>query len=223
MKFSRRVAWLLLFSGTALFLGFLFRDFLVANIFDPIGAMVLLVWRLMISVHQTFYWGAVVALAAGLAFRRLVQALDRAEMPSDPSINSPRRVVDSWRHPLVLAYSEDPTAAAVKRELRYMLVEMYAVKQTVSSSFEISEELRLRRLPLPDAIYSFLFSGEARNPNPSWKQRLRRLAAKPGQWLRQWRGCAKRDFIRDLDLTLSFMEAMMEVKHGDDSLGATDH
>jgi len=218
MKLSRRAAWLLLFLGVGLFLGILFRAFIVANVVTPIAMLLLLFWRLLLSIHQAVYWGLVIGLAVGLAFYRLVQVAGHEEEQSAPA-----KVVDYWRLLLQLASDEGPSATSLKHELRHKLVTMYAMKQPEAEPFTIYEALRLRQLPLPDTVYSFLFSNEAQETNLPWRQRLQRLADKPGKWLRHWTGRDKVEYYQAVEETITFMEALMEIKHGDDYFAPSDH
>jgi hypothetical protein len=223
MKLSRRAAWLLLFLGVCLFLGFLFRAFIVANVVVPIAMLLLLCWRLLLSIHQAVYWGLVIGLAMGLAFYRLVQMVGHEEEQFAPAPVSVLKVVDYWRLLLQPGSDEGPIATSLKHELCHKLVAMYAVEQPGAEPFTIHEALRLRQLPLPDTVYSFLFSNEAQETKPSWRQRLQRLADKPGKWLRRWTGRDKAEYYQAVEETLTFMEALMDIKHGDEYFDLSDH
>lgn len=223
MKLSRRAAWLLLLLGMGLFLGLLFRAFLVANVVVPIALLLLMFWRLILSVHQAVYWGLVIGLAVGLAFYRLAQVVGREEEQPTPVPDSVLRIVNYWRLSIRLASDEGPTAASLKRELRYKLVAMYATQQPEAAPFTIYEALQSRQFPLPDTVYSFLFGDEAQKTKLSWRQRLQRLAAKPGKWLHHWTGRDKEEYYQAVEDTLTFMEAFMEIKHGDDYFAPPDY
>jgi hypothetical protein len=192
MKLSRRAARLLLLLGAGLFLGLLF------------------------SVHQAVYWGIVLVFAVGLAFYGLVQVVGRDEERYTPPPRSILQDVNYWRLSLQLGSDEGPATIGVKDELQYYLVAMYATKQPEAAPFTIREALQARQLPLPDTVYNFLFCNDAQEMKLTWKGRLQRLAAKPGKWLRHWSGRDKAEYYRAVEETITFMEALMEIKHGDD-------
>jgi hypothetical protein len=225
MNLSRRAAWLLLLLGVGLFLGFLFRAFIVTNVVVPIAMLLLLFWRLLLSIHQAVYWGLVAGLAMGLGFYRLVQVVGREEERSTPISDSALQVVDYWRLSLQLSSNEGPNATILKRELSHKLVAIYAMKQPEVDPFTIHEALRLRQLPLPDTIHSFLFSNEVQETKLSWRQQLQRLADKPRKWLRHWTGRDKAEYYQAMEETITFMEALLEIKHGDEYFAppAPDH
>ena len=223
MRLSRRVAWLLLLSGMSLFLGLLFRTFIVTNVVVPIAITLLIFWRLLLSIHQAIYWGLLVGLAVGLAFYRLIQMGWLQEEQPAPAPDSILEAVDYWRFSLQLANDEGPTTTSLKRELRHKLVSMYAVQQPEAAPYTIHEALQSRQLPLPDTIHSFLFSDETQEAKLSWKQQLQRLAAKPNEWLLRWTGHDKAEYYQAVEEILTFMEASMEIKHGDDYFASPNH
>ncbi len=222
-KLPRRAAWLLLLLGGGLFLILLFRAFIVTNVVVPIAMLLMLCWRLLLSIHQSVYWGLVIGLAAVLAFYRLIQVAGQEEEPSTPILDSVLKSVDYWRLWFQLAGNGGPTAARLKQELRHKLVAMYAVKQPEAATFVIHEALRARELPIPDPVYNLLFSDEQQEIDLSWRQRLQQLADKPGKWLRHWTGREKAEYYQAVEETLSFMESLMEIKHGDDYFDTSDH
>jgi len=223
MRLSRRAAWLLLLLGVGLILGFLFRAFIIANVVVPIAMLLLLFWRLLLSIHQAVYWGLVIGLAIGLAFYRLVQAVGHGEEQAVPIPDSALRAVDDWRHLLQMADGEGPITSILKHELRHKLVAMYALEQPGAEPFTIHEALRLRQLPLPETIDSFLLSDEEQETKLSWRQRLQRLADKPGKWLRRWTGRDKAEYYQAVEETITFMETLMDIKHGNEYFDSSDH
>lgn len=223
MKRSPRVAWLLLLSGAALLLGLLFRTFLFEEVVVPVAIMMLMLWRLLLSVHQALYWGAVIALALGLVFRRLRRVAGRGETPSEGRLGPIPKFIDYWRLPLELADSEDPPDVGLKSELRHILVSVSAVNQPGTAPFAVFEALRLRRLPLPDPLHRFMFGNEADPKDPTWRKWARELAAAPGRWLRRWTGRDKAAFFQSVEETLTYLESLMEIKHGDDYFKPSDH
>ena len=223
MKISLRAAWLLLLLGAGLILGLLFRAFIVANVVYPIAALLLLFWRMLLSVHQAVYWGIVLVVAVGVAFYRLVQLVPSEVKRYTPAPHSILQVVSYWRFSLQLASDEGPVTHSVKNELQSYLVAMYATKQPEAAPYTIRDALQSRQIPLPDTVYNFLFSDETHEKNPSWKGRLQRLAAKPSKWLRHWSGRDQVEYYQAVEETITFMEALMEIKHGDEYFDPSNH
>jgi hypothetical protein len=223
MNRSRRIAGLLLFFGTALTLGLVFREYVVLGVVLPVATVLMLVWRILLSIHQLVYWGAVIALAVALVFRRFTAIVLRAEIPAEATPDPYPRMVDYWRLPLKLADGEDAASASLKRELRHMLVGMYAARQPEVPQYAVYDLLQSRQLPLPEPLYAFLFAGEGAPSDASWRAQLRQLAAGPGQWFRRVTGRTRAAFNRSVEDTLAYMEATMEIKHGDDPFDPTDH
>jgi hypothetical protein len=71
-------------------------------------------------------------------------------------------------------------------------------------------------MPLPARIYAFLFPEETQVAKRSWKLRLQQLAESPRRWLRRWTGRDRAQYYQAIEETLTFMEALMEVRHGGD-------
>ena len=223
MKLSRHSARLLILLGLGLFLGFLFWDFILANVVTPIALILLLFWRVILSVHQAFYWGAVVVLAVGLAFYRLFQGIELEDRPAASTPNSVLKDIGFWRLSLQLASEGGSSGTSLKSDLRSMLVELYVAKQPDASHLAILDALRCRQLPLPDSLYRFLFVDEGQASQLSWRERLQRLAARPGGWIRHWTGHDKADYYRALEEALTFMETLMEIKNGNDYFDPSKH
>ncbi len=224
MRLSRQAAWLLFFLGVGLILGFVFRAFIVANVVIPIAMILSLLWRMLLSVHQAIYWGAVIALAVGLAFHRLYQIGWREVEQDTPTTDSILSTIGSWRHLLQVSYETGTASKNLKHDLRRMLVAVYAAKQPEATPFVIEDALRLRRISLPDTIYDFLFDEVTQKKNPSLKQRLSQFAAIPQQLRRHWTGRDKVEFYKALEEILAHMEALMEVEHGNDYFNpSSDH
>jgi hypothetical protein len=223
MKTSRRVAWLMLFLGSCLLLGILFRAFLLENLVTPVAVMLLLLWRVVLSVHQAIYWGLVVLVACCLIGYRLFQSLDMSEASAPPATDSILKSISYWRTWIMATNAQGQASGALKRELGQMLVTLYAMKQPEATPFSLFEALRLRQISLPANIYVLMFPEEAQKAQRPWKRRLMRLVEWPRQWIRQWTGREKAEYFQAIEETLTFMEALMEMKHGDNDFTPPNH
>ncbi len=216
MQAPRRVAWLVLLLGLGLFLGVLFRDFLLANFILPIALLAMLLWRVVQSVHQAFYWGVMLAIAAGVATFRLAQTIMPTEETVPPDRPAILKSVSYWQTALLITGVEGWAAAMLRRDLGRILVAIYASQQPEAWPAELHEALKQHRLPLPPAVHTFLFPSEASKTEPAWRRRLRRLAETPSRWFRQSTGRDRAEYFQGLEETVAFMETLMEIEHGAD-------
>ena len=223
MKPSRRTAWLLLLLGVGLFVGILFRAFILVNFVIPVAMLLWLFWRVVQSVPQATYWGALILLAVGLAVYRLVKIVRVSETASPPTPGNILRDIGHWRLSIQLSSDQDPAAISVKSNLVRMLVALYAAEQPEAAPHSIYDALRLRQKPLPDPLYAFLFPDEALGTKRPWRQRLKSLAGEPKKWIRRWTGHEQAEYHHAIKEALTFMEALMEIKHGDEYFDPPNH
>jgi hypothetical protein len=223
MKPSKRAAWLLLFLGVGLSAGILFRGFILENMVTPMALLLWIFWREVQSVHQATYWGALILLAVGLAVYRLVKSVRISEAATPPTPRNILREIGYWRLAIQLSGDQDPAILSVKGNLVRMLAAMYAAEQPEATPQSIEDALRLRQKPLPDPLYAFLFPDGARGTKRPWRQRLKSLAAAPKKWIRRWTGREQAEYYHAINETLTFMEALMEIKHGDDDFDPSNH
>ncbi len=217
MKAPRRFAWLLVILGFGLLLGIVFRDWVLANFVIPMAVVLLLVWRLVLSVHQAVYWGLVLLAATAVACNRLYQVLGKVEEVSPQSSATILKSVDYWQATLVATGVDSWAALALKRELGRMLVAIYAIQQPDAKLYDLHEALRRGSIPVPATIHAFLFPDQAVKAERPWRRRLRGLVAAPRALLRRWTGRDKVEYYQSVEETLEYMEILMEMRHGDTS------
>ncbi len=223
MKAPRRAAWLLVILGSALLLGIVFRDFVLTNFVMPMAVVLMLVWRLVQSVHQALYWGLVILAAGFVAVYRLVQWAVNAEESAPETSETILKSIGYWQVSLQITGADGWANLTLKRELARLLVAAYASRQPDVRLYDVHEALRSKRIPIPATIHTFLFSDETVRAERPWKQRLRRLLEAPRTWARRWTGRDKAEYYQSVEETLEYMETLMEMRHGDANFDAVNH
>ncbi len=217
MKTSRRIAWLLVIVGVGLFLAVPFRAFIYTNFVMPIALLLWLLWRFLLSVHQALYWGLLILAAGCLAMYRLAQIVVASEeVLLPPAVDTMSQSIGYWQTSIGTTGTDGAAPFALNRSLVRLLVNIYASKNPDAKPFDLFEALRLRQIPLPPRVYGFLYPDEVAKTKPSWKSRLDHLVATPGRWIRRASGRDRAEYFETLEDTLTLMEELMEIKHGDD-------
>jgi hypothetical protein len=178
-----------------------------------------LFWRIVRSVDQTLYWGLLIFSAviyAFIRFARRTQASAAFEQiqPSDLGVTLER--VKYWRTSIHLTRDEIEKFNFLKRNLRTMLVTVYASQQPGMAPFEIHAALKQRQIPLPEHIYAFLFPAESSGSRRSFKQVLQTIRDIPRKRVRQWTGRDVAEYYQSIEEVISLMESALETKHGDE-------
>ena len=74
MNISRRSVVSILFAAVILFVGVLFWPFILTNIINPTALVVWLLLRLLVlSIHQKYYWTAIIFVVLVFLYRLLPQ------------------------------------------------------------------------------------------------------------------------------------------------------
>jgi hypothetical protein len=223
-KMSRRTSLFLILLALCLLIGILFRDFVRDNFVTPIAVMLLVFWRIALSVDQKYYWGALI-LAAGLYALYCLQAQRPAvvDQTRPPDANTSLENVNHWRTWILLTSDELRMSNILKRDLGRLLVAMYALKQPGTSSFEIHKALYLRQIPLPEHIYAFLFPAVPSDSRRSLSQILQTVWQTPGEWVRRWTGRDVAEYYESIEDVLTILESALEIKHDEENLDNRNH
>lgn len=221
MNRSSRISLVILLLGLVLILGILFRAFIQDNFVTPIALVVWAVWRLLLTIDQSLYWGALFLAAGTYAFTRLVFLLRNtlaAEPASPPDTNTALAQVNYWRTLVYLTRDESEKFNSLRRDLGRLLVDLYASKQLDATHFEVYEAMQQRQIPLPEDIYAFLFPAESGNDKHSFKRILFNLQQIPRRRIRRWTGRDVADYYQSIESVIRFMESTLETQHGDERL-----
>ena len=223
MKFSNRLSLLVLLLGLALFLGILFRSYLLDYFVAPVAVVLLVLWRIVLSVHQAIYWGILIFAVVSYVFLRLLQRPVAHEQVSQPASNVTLDNINYWRTLILYSHSEIEKPNALKHDLGRILARVYASKQPEATQFEIYDALKLRQIPLPEHIYAFVFPAEPSPSGRSFRQILQTLRQAPGKWARRWMGRDVADYDQAIQDVLAFIESSLEMNHDDRPFDTPDH
>jgi uncharacterized membrane protein YccC len=150
MNSSKRLAILLLVAAIALFLGMVFWPFIFDNIIRPTAVVVWILLRvLVLSIHQKYFWYAVVVAGFIVLFRILPKGHSETQPDSYRETNTTILNISYWRVLFTYSGQDIQEDRSIKRELTPLLTSLYASKQRTSNDFRIHEALEQGTIPLP--------------------------------------------------------------------------
>ena len=215
MNRSKRLALVSLVAALVLFLGLLFWPFVLATIVQPIALVLwLLVRILVLSVHQKYFWYALIFAAVLVLFRLLRQT--PSEPPSQESFetNTTLTSISYWRALFLYNGQDVLEDTPLKRQLAGLLTLLYAWKQGTPNDFRINDALQQGAIPLPETVHAFLFPQEP-EPGGPLKKFLQAIRKAPRRWIRQWTGQAKSEHDQKIEAVLGFLETSLEINDDD--------
>ena len=215
MNRSKRFVLVSLVAALVLFLGLLFWPFVLATILQPIAQVLWLLLRILVlSIHQKYFWYALI-LAAVLVLLRLLRQT-QSEPASQPSFetNTTLTSISYWRALFLYNGQEVQEDTPLKRQLAGLLTSLYAWKQGTPNDFRINDALQQGGIPLPDTVRAFLFPQEP-EPGRSLKYVLQAIRKTPRRWIRQWTGQAKMEHDQKIEEVLGFLETSLEINDDD--------
>jgi len=201
-----------------LFLGILFRSYLLDYVVLPVAILLLYVWRIIRSVDQAIYWSGLLFLALSYAafhvfFRQLQKPAALLQTPPSSS-NATLENVRYWRTMILVTHDEIEKPNMLKREMGKMLASMLATKLNGNSTVvETYNALKQRQIPLPEHIYAFLFPEESSGTERTFKQVLQAIRQTPRRWVRKWTNRDMAEYQKTIEEVIAFMEASMEIKN----------
>lgn len=223
MNKSKRFVLAFLIAAIVVFLGLLFWPFVLKNIFQPTAQVLWILLRILVlSVHQKYFWSAVIFVAILVLLRLLRQT--QSQLPPQPSFetNTILTNISYWRGLFLYNGQDILEDKALKRQLAQLLTAQYALKQGVSNDFRMYDALQQGTLPLPKYIHTFLFPPEPVSYGPLRKffQSFRKT---PRRWIRQWTGQEKAEHYQRIDAVLNFIETSLEINNDDRNLSQNGH
>jgi hypothetical protein len=212
---SKRLILVSLVAALVLFLGLLFWPFVLATILQPIALVLwLLVRILVLSIHQKYFWYALIFAAVLVLLRLLRQT--QSEPPAQESFetNTTLTSISYWRALFLYNGPDVQEDAPLKRQLTGLLTSLYAWKQGTPTDYRILDALQQGAIPLPDTVHAFLFP---RQPEPGGplKKFLQAIRKTPRRWIRQLSGQAKAEHDQRIEAVLSFLETSLEINDDD--------
>ncbi len=212
MNLTRRSALFLLLLGISLLIFFIFRSFLLDNVVWPVALVVWLIGQALRTIDQQVYWYVLIAAAVIYAFIRLSRELTDVPPAPPPESNFTLETINHWRVVIPLNTQATGQPDILKQTLEKMLTAIYTSKQSESVHWEIDEALRLRRIPLPESIYAFLFPDEPPGKGAPRRGNLAAILQAPGTLARRWTGRETADYYRSIEEVLAYMESLVEKK-----------
>jgi hypothetical protein len=223
MNLPRRSAPLILLLGTALLLGFFFREFIFKNFIWPLAFVAWVFWRDVLSVDQVIYWILLILSIMLYAFIRNARRSANISSAPSPDSNATLEEINRWRIVIPLTTDEIDTPNILKQNLGKMLTVIYTSRQPESAHWEVDEALRQRRIPIPESIYGFLFPAKPAEKAPFFLRIARDILQAPGKLARRWSGRETAGYYRSIEEVLTYMESLMEKKHDDKPFGTHQH
>ena len=212
---SKRFVLVSLVAALVLFLGLLFWPFVLATLLQPIAMVLwLLVRILVLSIHQKYFWYALIFAAVLVLLRLLRQT--QSEPPAQVSFetNTTLTSISYWRGLFLYNGQDVLEDKTLKRNLVDLLTSLYAWKQGMPNDFRISDALRQGAIPLPETVQAFLFPQEP-EPGGPLKKFLQSIRKTPRRWLRQWTGQEKAEHDQRIEAVLGFLETSLEINDDD--------
>lgn len=223
MDRSRRLVLLFLLTAIVLFIGLLFWPFIERNIIQPTAMVIWFLLRILVlSIHQRYFWVAIIFAAFLVLFRILYQAQSAPQPSAFLETNTTLINIGYWRGLFMYSGQDVQEDKNLKRQLIYLLTSLYASKQGTLNDFRIQDAMRQGTIPLPGKIHAFLFPQEPVSGGPLQKffQSIRQT---PRSWIRQWTGQEKAEHYQMIEEVLNFLEASLEIKHDDRKLTQDKH
>jgi hypothetical protein len=212
---SKRFVLVALVAALVLFLGLLFWPFVLATILQPIAMVLwLLVRILVLSIHQKYFWYALIFAAVLVLLRLLRQT--QSEHPAQASFetNTTLTNISYWRALFVYNGPDVQEDTSLKRQLTGLLTSLYAWKQGTPNDYRIQDALQQGAIPLPETVQAFLFP-QVPEPGRPLKKFLQAIRKTPRRWIRQWTGQAKAEHDLRIEEVLGFLETSLEINDDD--------
>lgn len=224
MNTPKRAVISFLVAAIVLFIGLLFWPFIANNIIKPVALVIWFLLRILVlSIHQKYFWYAVIFATLVFLFRFLPHEQPNTEADGYLETNSTLINIGYWRGLFVYNGQYVRDEKTLKRELLYLLASLYASKQTVSNDFVLHDALQQGKIPLPENIHAFLFSQEPPVSDGPLKKFFQSIRQTPQKWIRRWSGQEKAEHFRMIEEVLNFMETSLEINHADRKLSQTKH
>jgi hypothetical protein len=216
VNLSRRMVLLIFLALVILLVGMLFWPFILNTIINPISLVIWLLLRIFVlSLDQQFYWGLIIFSALVFIFR-LLPSGQPANSPEDSeNTNAALQSIAAWNSIFISIGSTNWREKTLKRELVHLLLSLYANKKHTSADFELYEDLKNGKLPIPEHIHNFLFPEKPPKPGSSLRKWFHAVRNIFRDRINRWSGKETAQHYRMIDEILEFMETSLEMKNDD--------
>lgn len=181
------------------FLFIWFRTPVLDYILKPLADMVWIFLRFtVLRVGQYALWIIMIIAMVIAAFFAIYRTPQMPEYPDQVTNNFFKQRYEMWELNLLResAYNKN----TLKKEIIRMIVYKYAVRKRLDIDYRLFDEFKGRKIQLPAHVYDFLLREE--------KDPFINLS----DWLYTWSGRKARDYRRNLQECLLFLEKFMELE-----------
>ncbi|HEX2994388.1 MAG TPA: hypothetical protein VHP14_06180, partial [Anaerolineales bacterium] len=178
----------------------------------------------VLSIDQTYYWAVVIFLTALFLYRQLAPQPDRTvRTGGDQDAEATMGMISYWRNLFIVVDRHIQDDKALKKNLAYLLISLYATKRHTPADFRLYDALQSGEIPIPEQIRAVLFSEEPQQAGYSFKRLAQSIRNRPRKWIRHWTGQDTAEHYRILDEILCFMETSLEMKNDDRTFNPNQH
>jgi hypothetical protein len=208
----------ILICGMALAIGVLAWPWLRTNLVAPVTLVVWLLLRvLVLSVHQSVYWTALVCAVPILLVAMLRRRSGPGAWPAPAARTARAHPVDTWRYLVDQTAGGERTPPAIGwNGFVQLAVSLRALELRVPPDYLLHDALRTGQVPLPTEVHAFLFPAPDPRPRGRAARLGRWLAEAPRGALRRLSGRDRSERLRSMSLLLSFLEESLEMTSHDD-------
>ncbi len=205
---NNRLISFIFILGLLVFLGLIFSSWAIPNIIMPAALTVWIFIRIFIlSLDQQYYWWLLIFLAVLWIFYRLLRQREPIEPEEYVSHNEALSNLKNWQNILIYSKKESNrfslSSSILKQKLTALLTSYYAARQPGPNDSEIYKALESGQLPLPKALYNFLYLPE---PAKTHWWSIHSLSQACRHWYRQLTGKNAADFDKMIDELIRFLE-----------------
>ena len=208
MTVRRRLVATFLAVASVGVIGAVWGPFLLQDFLLPLSAGVWALLRIcVLCVDQKTYWMLGLLVATGFSVFRLSQTASPPEptLAGDPNLEP--GALTHWKGLFSSIRLGSPDDKNLRRELKWILVRIYASKHRLPAGFQVADRFQKREIALPAFVYDALFSA----PPEKNRSGFVRLV----QWMRGTHSEASRHrklSEKILGEILTYFEEMMESK-----------
>lgn len=176
----------------------------------PIALVIWAFWRVLQSIDQTIYWGALIFFSVVYAFYRLTRESTHAAPVKQPGSNLTLENLGYWRNAIIFTSDEIDQDNLLKQNLGKMLASIYAAQQPGTANIDIYTALHRQEIMLPEKIFVFLFPPENISPNFSLPALARAIQRTFRNIVRRLSRRDVADYYQSINEMLTFMESTIE-------------
>jgi len=216
MAHTKRI---LLFSFSFIFILFLvivFWPFIFTKIIVPISTVIWIGLRMFVlSLDQSLYWVVFTLGIMVLILRRLVQWESNTENDKTLGVVVKFRDIETWHNKLSIYANTITEQESIRQKLLDLVAAWYAAEQEDKIPYLVSDAMRRKEIPLPDSIYTILFTEETEENERSFKRMLKKILHAPANWMMQKRIQRNRamETRRMITEVLTYLETSLEINN----------